>query len=224
MRLGCAAVLALSALLLRPARADDHCYLFRNDAGGVTTLTFTYTPAIGGVVTGAAIAPGGTYPFDGKPWCWKLAGGTSATVRSTGAGAPGWSGPLVLGNGAATAASGTYVLGTGKAAAAAENCLPNSYPNNKEFCLTAVKTGIHLQCGTGHTGISGTIVVDHLSLTCPDGRKWQLICTNGLAGRQLCNLNDRQMCDSENQWSAADHCTHASGERAASRLGVNSSP
>jgi hypothetical protein len=208
MRLVCAAVLALSVLLLRPARADDHCYLFRNAASGVTTLAFAYSPAVGGVVTGAAIEPGGTYPFDGKPWCWKLPAGTTATVRVTGAGSPGWTGTLVLGNGAPAAASGTYVLGGGDAAKAAQNCLPNSYPNNKVFCLTAVQTGVHVRCGTGHTGISGTMVVDHLSLTCPDGRKWELICANALGGRQVCNLNERQMCDSENQWSAADHCTH----------------
>jgi len=101
------------------------------------------------------------------------------------------------------------VLGATKAApAAAASCLPNSYPDNQAFCLTAVKTGIHPQCGTGHTGISGTIVVDRLSLTCPDGRKWELICVNALGSRQLCNLNEREMCNSENQWGAAAHCFH----------------
>jgi len=209
MKLVCAAVLALAAFLCRPASADDHCYLFRNDAGGLTALSFAYSPAVGGVVTSAAIEPGGTYPFDGKPWCWNLPAGTTATVKVTGAGSPGWTGTLLLGNGTATTGSGTYVLGASKAAAAAASCLPNSYPDNQAFCLTAVKTGIHLQCGTGHTGISGTIVVDHLSLTCPDGRKWELICLNALGSRQLCNLNEREMCNSENQWSAAAHCSNA---------------
>jgi hypothetical protein len=204
-----ALVLALAVFLSRPVRADDHCYLFRNDASSVSTLSFIYSPAVGGVVTGAAVEPGGTYPFDGKPWCWNLPAGTTATVKVTGAGSPGWTGTLVLGNGVAAAASGTYLLGGAKAAAVAQNCLPNAYPNNKNFCLTTVKTGIHLQCATAHTGISGTIVVDHLSLTCPNGRKWELICLNGLGGRQLCNLNDLEMCNSENQWSAADYCSHA---------------
>jgi hypothetical protein len=118
MMRACAAVLAFTALLSQAARADVHCYTFRNDAAGVTSLGFAYSPVTGGVVTGVAIDSGKTYPFDGRPWCWNLPAGSSATVTVSGAGVPGWTGKLVLGNGAQTADSGTYVL-TGAARAGA---------------------------------------------------------------------------------------------------------
>ena len=48
------------ALLSHPARADTHCYGFRNDSAEVATLSFSYHPSIGNVITGAAIDPGKT--------------------------------------------------------------------------------------------------------------------------------------------------------------------
>jgi len=205
------------ALLCHTARADTHCYGFRNDSPGVATLSFSYQPATGNVITGAAIDPGKTYPFDGRPWCWNLPEGTTATVTVSGPAAPDWKGTLVLGNGTGTAPSGTYAVhGAAVAAAAAvaaspptaqsSMCLANSYPKNETYCLTALETDVHIDCGVGHTGISGTIVVNHLALKCRNGRSLKLTCGTATGGRQKCNLNDHQICTDDTVRSAADYC------------------
>jgi hypothetical protein len=212
---GAAAV--FMALLSHTARADTHCYGFRNDSAEVATLSFSYHPPIGNVITGAAIDPGKTYPFDGRPWCWNLPDGTTATVALSGPAAAQWKGTLVLGNGTATAPSGTYVVGGASAAAAVAvaptvaavqsgTCLANPYPNSETYCLTALETGIHLGCGVGHTGISGTIVVNHLALKCRNGRSLKLTCGTATGGRQKCNLNDHEICTDDSVRSAADYC------------------
>jgi hypothetical protein len=213
------AVALLISLVSHTARADTHCYGFRNDSAGVATLSFSYHPSTGNVITGAAIDPGKTYPFDGRPWCWNLPEGTTATVTVAGPAAPQWKGTLVLGNGTGTAPSGTYVVGGARAAAAAPaaatpatapsgTCLANTYPNNETYCLTALQSDIQLGCGVGHTGISGTIVVNHLSLTCRNGRSLKLTCGTATGGRQKCNLNDHQICTDDSVRSAADYCAH----------------
>jgi hypothetical protein len=239
MMRACAAVLAFTALLSQGARADVHCYTFRNDAAGVTSLSFAYSPVTGGVVTGVAIDSGKTYPFDGRPWCWNLPAGSSATVTVSGSGVPGWTGKLVLGNGAQTADSGTYLLtgaaragapaaaaaaatpavaasaavaaaaaGTAPAAAGqAQSCLANAFPNGNRYCLTALKSGLKVRCGTGHTGRSGTLTVEQLTLTCPGRQSLTLLCMEVLGGRQQCDLNEQQICtDEANPRSAADFC------------------
>src|SRR5262250_3132047 len=104
---------AFAMLLILPfaaALADTHCYGFRNDSSEVVALSFAYHPSIGNVITGAALEPGKTYPFDGRPWCWNLPEDTTATVTVVGPGAPQWKGTLVLGNHSGTAPSGTYVV------------------------------------------------------------------------------------------------------------------
>src|SRR5215468_387311 len=109
-------------LLILPfasAVADTHCYGFRNDSSEVVALSFAYHPSIGNVITGAALEPGKTYPFDGRPWCWNLPEDTTATVTVGGSGAPQWKGTLVLGNRSGTAPSGTYVVRAATSAAAA---------------------------------------------------------------------------------------------------------
>jgi len=207
------------ALLSHTARADTHCYGFRNDSAEVATLSFSFHPPIGNVITGAAIDPGKTYPFDGRPWCWNLPEGTTATVAVVGPAVPRWKGTLVLGNGTGTAPSGTYAMGAVTVAAAAPvaaaptaaqsgTCLANTYPNNETYCLTALETDIHLGCGVGHTGISGAIVVNHLTLTCRNGRSLKLTCGTATGGRQKCNLNDHQICTDDGVRSAADYCGH----------------
>jgi len=251
-------VAMLLILPLASAVADTHCYGFRNDSSEVVTLGFAYHPSTGNVITGAALEPGKTYPFDGRPWCWNLPDDTTATVTVVGPGAPQWEGTLVLGNRSGTAPSGTYVVraatsaaatpaatagaaagaagaagaasasaagaaaaSTAKAAPAVSKapaagstavgpdaCLANSYPNNEAYCLTALEDGIQLGCGTGHTGISGTIVVSHLALQCRSGRKFRLTCGTATGGRQKCALNDQQICTDENVRSAADYCGH----------------
>jgi hypothetical protein len=213
------------------ARADTHCYGFRNDSAEVATLGFTYHPSIGNVITGVAVDPGKTYPFDGRPWCWNLPEGTTATVVVAGPAAPQWKGTLVLGNATGTAPSGTYAIGAAPAASVARAaavapaaavvtpaaaavaagkasaaCLANSFPNNDAYCLTALETGIALRCGAGHTGISGTIVVDHLALKCQNGRTLKLTCGTTTGGRQKCNLNDDQICTDDNVRNAANFC------------------
>jgi hypothetical protein len=248
MKLSLGTALALSALLSHTARADVHCYLFRNDASGVTALTFSYSPPMGNVMTGVAIDPGKTYPFDGRPWCWNLPAGSTALVTVAGSGVPRWTGQLVLGNGSRTADSGTYVMGgdappaaaaspsshvvpatamtaaastsaasaavvgapastTATAAAApSRTCLPNSFPNGTSYCLTALQSGIQLRCDTSHTGRSGSVTIDHLSLTCPGGQSLKLTCMDGLGGHQLCALGDSQICTIEYPRSAAEFC------------------
>ena len=213
----CGAAVVLIALVSQTARADTHCYGFRNDSAEVATLSFSYHPAIGNVITGAAIEPGKAYPFDGRPWCWNLPEGTTATVAVVGPAVPQWKGTLVLGNGTGTAPSGTYAMGGVTVAAAAPvaaaatatqsgACLANTYPNNETYCLTALETDIHLGCGVGHTGISGAIVVNHLTLTCRNGRSLKLTCGTATGGRQKCNLNDHQICTDDGVRSAADYC------------------
>jgi hypothetical protein len=225
--------------------------VFRNDAPGVTALTFSYSPPTGNVVTGVAIDPGKTYPFDGRPWCWNLPGGSTATVTVAGSGVPRWTERLVLGNGPETADSGTYVMGvdapspaaasspahavpaaavaaaastaaastaaagvsasTARAPAApSQTCLPNSYPDGSSYCLTALKSGVKLRCDASHTGRSGVVTVDHLSLTCSQGQNLKLTCMTGLAGQQQCALNDSQVCTLERPRSAAEFCPRAS--------------
>jgi hypothetical protein len=214
-RLAFGAVAVITALLSHTARADTHCYGFRNDSAEVATLSFSYHPSIGNVITGAALDRGKTYPFDGRPWCWNLPEGTTATVTVSGPAVPEWKGALVLGNGTGTAPSGTYVVGgvtaaapVAPTAAAAQSgaCLANSYPNSESYCLTALETGVRLGCGVGHTGVSGTITVSHLTLKCRNGRTLKLTCGTATGGRQKCNLNDHEICTDDNVRSAADYC------------------
>jgi hypothetical protein len=219
------AVAVLMALLSHMARADTHCYGFRNDSPGVAVLSFSYQPPVGNVITGAAVDPGKTYPFDGRPWCWNLPEGTTATVAVSAPAAPQWKGTLLLGNGTGTAPSGTYVLGnvaaaavpaappaTAAAAAGAvahsDNCLANSFPKSDAYCLTGLENDVRIGCGVGHTGISGSIVVSHLTLKCGNGRKLKLTCGTTTGGRQKCNLNDHEICTDESVRSAADYCLH----------------
>jgi len=218
MRLVPHATAVFAALLPYVARADTHCYGFRNDSAEVVTLSFSYHPSIGNVITGAAVDPGKAYPFDGRPWCWNLPEGTTATVAVSAPAAPQWKGTLVLGNSTGTAPSGTYVIGAAPAAVApavaaapaagkaSDVCLANSYPNSEAYCLTALETGIHLGCGVGHTGISGTITVNHLTLKCQNGRTLKLTCGTTTGGRQKCDLNDHEICTDDNIRSAADYC------------------
>jgi hypothetical protein len=209
------------SLLSQTTRADTHCYGFQNDSAAVATLSFTYHPPTGNVITGVAIDPGKTYPFDGRPWCWNLPEDTTATVIVSGGGVAQWKGMLVLGNGTGTTPSGTYVIGGVPAAAAVApvaavapiaaaaqpaTCLANSYPNNEAYCLTALETDVHVDCGVGHTGISGTIVVNHLAVKCRSGKSLKLTCGTTTGGRQKCNLNDHQICTDDTVRNAADFC------------------
>jgi hypothetical protein len=216
------AVAVLMALLSHTARADTHCYGFRNDSAAVATLSFSYHPAVGNVITGAAIDPGKTYPFDGRPWCWNLPEGTTATVVVSGPAVPQWKGTLVLGNGTGAAPSGTYVVGdvaaaavtaappaaAAAAAAHSDNCLANSFPKSDAYCLTGLENDVRLGCGAGHTGISGNIVVSHLTLKCGNGKQLKLTCGTTTGGRQKCSLNDHEICTDESVRSAADFCLH----------------
>lgn len=220
-QVGLCAVALLVTLLSHTARADTHCYGFRNDSAGVAMLGFSYHPPVGNVITGVAIEPGKNYPFDGRPWCWNLPEGTTATVAISGPAAPQWKGALVLGNGAGTAPSGTYVVGDVTAAPApaappaaaaavaqADNCLANTFPNSDAYCLTGLENDVRVGCGVGHTGISGSIVVSHLTLKCRNGKKLKLTCGTTTGGRQKCDLNDHEICTDENVRSAADYCPH----------------
>jgi len=60
MKVAFGAVAVLFPLLCQNARADTHCYTFRNDSAMVVTLNFSYQPATGSVITGAALEPGKT--------------------------------------------------------------------------------------------------------------------------------------------------------------------
>ena len=259
MRLASSALGVLLTLLAQTVRADTHCYGFRNDSKEIATISFSYHPAIGNVITGAALDPGKTYPFDGRPWCWNLPEDVTATVAVSGAAAPQWKGSLVLGNRSDTAPSGTYVLAPAHAAAAAPpaavgaaavgaaaagaaaagaaaassttkataapaagkaaaapsgtaapsaTCLANSFPDNEAYCLTALKTDVQVDCGTGHTGVSGAIVVDHLTVQCQSGRKLTLTCGTTTGGRQKCAVNDYRICTDEHVRNAAEFCGH----------------
>jgi hypothetical protein len=219
------AVAVLTIALCQRAWADTHCYDFHNDSAAVATLSFSYHPPVGNVITGVAVDPGKTYPFDGRPWCWNLPEGTTATVVVSGPAVPKWKGTLVLGNGTGTTPSGTYVVASATAVAGASTaaavapiaaavqpgtqpgtCLANSYPNNEAYCLTGLETDLHVDCGVGHTGISGTIVVSHLAVKCRNGRSLKLTCGTATGGRQKCNLNDHQICTDDTVRSAADYC------------------
>jgi hypothetical protein len=255
MKLAFGAIAALLPLLCQNARADTHCYTFRNDSDTVAALNFSYQPATGNVITGAALDPGKTYPFDGRPWCWNLPEDVTAVVTVSGTAAPQWKGTLLLGNRTGSAPSGTYVVGAPKAgsvpaaapavsaaaaapvvgaaaagpkvaavaaapavgaaaaasavpAAAAQSdpCLANPYPDSDSYCLTALETGVHLNCGVGHTGVSGTLTVSHLTVKCRNGRKLKLTCGTATGGRQKCNLNDQEICTDDYVRSAADYC------------------
>jgi len=216
------AVAVLVTALSQTTWADTHCYGFRNDSAAVATLSFSYHPPVGNVITGVAVDPGKTYPFDGRPWCWNLPEGTTATVAVSGPAVPQWKGTLVLGNGTGTTPSGTYVVRDAAAAVAVapvaplaaaaqpgtppSTCLANSYPNNEAYCLTALESDVQVDCGVGHTGISGTIVVSRLTVKCRNGRSLKLTCGTATGGRQKCNLNDHQICTDDNVRSAADFC------------------
>jgi hypothetical protein len=240
MKLLCGTLAMLLTLWAEAAHADTHCYTFRNDSSGIATLGFSYHPAVGNSIVGVAVEPGKTYPFDGRPWCWNLPEGVTATVAVSGPATPQWEGSLVLGNTAGSAPSGTYVVGAPSAvsaapaaasaasaapaaataasaapaaasaasAAPAANCVANSFPGNDAYCLTGLESDIKLGCGVGHTGISGTIVVSHLTLQCHSGRKLTLTCGTTTGGRQKCDLNDHEICTDEHVRNAADYCAH----------------
>jgi len=228
MKVAFGAVAVLFPLLCQNARADTHCYTFRNDSAMVVTLNFSYQPATGSVITGAALEPGKTYPFDGRPWCWNLPEEVTAVVTVSGTAAPQWKGTLLLGNRAGSAPSGTYVVGALKAgsapaaapavaaaaaapaapvaAAHSDPCLANPFPDSDSYCLTALETDVHINCGIGHTGVSGTLIVSHLTVKCRSGRKLKLTCGTTTGGRQKCNLNDQEICTDDYVRSAADYC------------------
>src|SRR6516225_6217605 len=228
MKLAFGAIAALLPLLCQNAIADTHFYTFRNDSAMVVTLNFSYQPATGSVITGAALEPGKTYPFDGRPWCWNLPEEVTAVVTVPATAAPQWKGTLLLGNRAGSAPSGTYVVGAPKAgsapaaapavaaavaasaapAAAAHSppCLANPFPDSDSYCLTALETDVHFNCGIGHTGVSGTLIVSHLTVKCRSGRKLKLTCGTTTGGRQKCNLNDQEICTDDYVRSAADYC------------------
>ena len=255
MKVAFGAVAVLFPLLCQNARADTHCYTFRNDSAMVVTLNFSYQPATGSVITGAALEPGKTYPFDGRPWCWNLPEEVTAVVTVSGTAAPQWKGTLLLGNRAGSAPSGTYVVGALKAgsapaaapavaaaaaapaasaaakspvvgaaaaapaagaavaasaapvaAAHSDPCLANPFPDSDSYCLTALETDVHINCGIGHTGVSGTLIVSHLTVKCRSGRKLKLTCGTATGGRQKCNLNDQEICTDDYVRSAADYC------------------
>jgi hypothetical protein len=260
MKLAFGAIAALLPLLSQNALADTHCYTFRNDSAAVVALNFSYQPAAGNVITGAALDPGKTYPFDGRPWCWNLPEDVTAVVTVAGTAAPQWKGTLLLGNRTGSAPSGTYVVGAPKAggppveapavaaaaaapsvpaaaagpavaavaaapavgaaaaasatpaasatraAAQPDPCLANPYPDSDNYCLTALETGVHLNCGIGHTGVSGTLTVSHLTVKCRNGKKLKLTCGTATGGRQKCNLNDQEICTDDYVRSAADYC------------------
>ncbi len=221
MRFACGALTLFLALLGHSAHADTHCYEFRNDSSELVTLTFSYQPSVGNVTTGAAIDPGKTYPFDGRPWCWNLPQEVTATVIVSAPAAPQWKGSLVLGNRAGTAPSGTYAVGpggtavapagaaaTGAGAAASAGCLANTFPHGDAYCLTGLEPDVRIECGTGHTGISGTIVVNRLSLQCRNGKKLKLTCGTTTGGRQKCDLNDHEICTDDHVRNAADYCSY----------------
>ena len=224
MKLAFGAIAALLPLLCQNAIADTHCYTFRNDSAMVVALNFSYQPATGNVITGAALDPGKTYPFDGRPWCWNLPEDVTAVVTVSGTAAPQWKGTLLLGNRTGSAPSGTYVVGAPKGgsapaaapavaaapvpAAQSDPCLANPYPDSDSYCLTALETGVHLNCGIGHTGVSGTLTVSHLTVKCRNGRKLKLTCGTATGGRQKCNLNDQEICTDDYVRSAADYCGH----------------
>ena len=71
---------------------------------------------------------------------------------------------------------------------------------------TAITNCTTVDCGVGHTGISGTIVVSHLAVKCSNGRSLKLTCGTATGGRQKCNLNDHQICTDDTVRSAADFC------------------
>ena len=96
----------------------------------------------------------------------------------------------------------------GEAGARLGTCLANSYPDNEAYCLTALETDVHVDCGVGHTGISGGIAVSHLAVKCRNGRSLKLTCGTATGGRQKCNLNDHQICTDDTVRSAADYCAH----------------
>ena len=246
MKTAFGAIAALLPLLCQNARADTHCYTFRNDSAIVVTLNFSYQPATGNVITGAALDPGKTYPFDGRPWCWNLPEEVTAVVSVSGTAAPQWKGTLLLGNRTGSAPSGTYVIGGLKAAsvpaaapavaaaaaapaiaaaaapaappaaasaapagaAPSDGCLANPYPDSDNYCLTALETDVQLNCGTGHTGVSGMIIVSHLTVKCRSGKKLKLTCGTTTGGRQKCAVNDQAICTDEYVRSAAGYCGH----------------
>ena len=84
--------------------------------------------------------------------------------------------------------------------------MANSFPDNDAYCLTGLQTGVKVECGMGHTGISGAIVVDHLKLQCRNGKKLALTCGTTTAGRQKCAVNDYRICTDEYVRNAAQFC------------------
>jgi hypothetical protein len=92
------------------------------------------------------------------------------------------------------------------AAAQADGCLANTYPNNAAYCLTALETDVRIQCGIGHTGVSGNIRVNHLTVKCHSGKSLKLTCRTVTGARQKCDLNDHEICTDENVRNAAEYC------------------
>jgi hypothetical protein len=148
-------------------------------------------------------APSGTYVV-------RAATPAAAAPGANAGAAAGAASASVAGAAAASTASAPAAAKAAPAAASTaagpDACLANSYPNNEAYCLTALENDIQLRCGTGHTGISGTIVVSHLTLQCRGGRSFKLTCGTATGGRQKCDLNDQQICTDENVRSAADYC------------------
>jgi len=150
-------------------------------------------------------APSGTYAVGapGKAAAAPAAAAATgaATAAAAGAAAAGGAG----GAGGAVVAAPAAKAG---AASAATQCIANSFPNSDTYCLMKLESRVELACGLGHTGISGNIVVDHLTVQCRNGRKLRLTCGTTTGGRQKCNLNDQAICTDDRVRNAADYCAH----------------
>jgi hypothetical protein len=196
---------ALDAGKTYPFDGRPWCWNLPEEVTAVVTVSGTAAPLWKGTLllgnrTGSA--PSGTYVI-GAP----KAGNAPAAGPAVAAAA---AAPVV---GAAAAASATPAAAAAASAAPAgagqsDSCLANPYPDSDSYCLTALETGVHINCGIGHTGVSGTLVVSHLTVKCRSGKKLKLTCGTATGGRQKCNLNDQEICTDEYVRSAADYCGH----------------
>jgi hypothetical protein len=192
------------------------CWNLPEDTTAIVTVAGPGAPQWKGtLVLGnrSGTAPSGTYvvraatPAAAAPAAAAGAAAGAASASAAGAAAGGAAStasiPAPSKASAATSKAGPAAAST---AAGQDACLANSYPDNEAYCLTALETDIQLRCSAGHTGISGTIVVSHLTVQCRSGRKVKLTCGTATGGRQKCNLNDQQICTDENVRNAGDYC------------------
>lgn len=204
-------LLLVAALFVTPsaATAQQNCYVLQNESSTTISLAFKYNlPSAPGsnTIVKLDLQPKGRYPVQGD-WCFNPGLIATVTYVLPNNVEQSWSGPLTIGNGVGVLPGQTLRF-RNKSGPGADGCLANSYPGSSLYCLKEKAKQGTIACGSGHSGKVGTWPYVELKLTCNNGRKWTITCTDT---GEKCNINSHEYCYGLSQWNVGQHCTEPLG-------------